>query len=186
VAGKAQISTGTFSMGEKENFTTVLKAVNFLKKSVTPTVNFSDISNSGNQLKIYDSLLQCYFDMSYLKDSVKDASNKFEQQKAMQMLILYNIDHFLDILPADSIFISPLKYTALADQSVSYPENTLVVYYIINDTTFPRAVILFNKTGKLFAVSPLINFDSELRKTDIESFYERNRYSTIESKLWSP
>ena len=186
LTSNAQKPIGNFSKIDKNNFETISNAVLLLKRTETPIINFDMSSNNTNTMAVYDSLLNRFFDLSYFKDSLKINSDKLEHKIAEQKLILYNIDHFLDILPADSIFISPLNYTELAKDSGYYPKNSLVVHFLINNSPIVTTIILFNDKGLLFAVSPLIDFDSKNNDGGLEVFYERHGYSKIQSKLWRP
>jgi hypothetical protein len=112
--------------------------------------------------------------------------NPFEARLGLQKAILYNIDYFLDILSPDSLCLSPLKSTVMAGEANSYPPNTLVAYFPLANEPFYTTVILFNKQGKIFSVSPLIHFENRNNPGDLERFYLRHNYNQIKDKLWRP
>ena len=183
----AQKPRGEFSNIEKKNLSTVTSAIFFLKNNTTPSIKLSDSTIDATQFFIYDSLVKNYFDPSYYRDSIKDTSTSFEQKIQLQKWILYNIDHYLDLLPPDSIYISPLRLTTLAEDSGSYPKNSLVVYFLLDNTPFLTSVILFNKKGRLFAVSPVLHFENKNTDVAIDAFFSRQKgYHLIKEKLWRP
>ncbi len=171
---------------DKRNFSVVLNASAFLKSHKNVVIDFNDTIASRKLTTIYDSLIKTFFDLSYLKDSVKDEKNPFELRLELQKAILYNIDYFLDILSPDSLCLSPLNSTEMAGQANAYPPNTLVAYFPIANEPFYATVILFNKQGKIFSVSPLIHFEDRRNPDDLEQFYLRHNYNEIKDKLWRP
>jgi len=152
-----------------------------LKSTLTPDYSSSQKVDFGKD--IYDEIVNEYFDLEYLRDSLKDMGNSTEQRIALQKLFLYNADHYLDVLPSDSIFVSPLRLTDLRDEAMYYPLFTFVVYFVIEGKPFYHTVLLFNKTGKLQFISPLIHFEKSHSEESIRSFFKRNGFSKIESKL---
>jgi hypothetical protein len=182
----AQKPVDITSQLDKRNFSVILNASAFLKDNKNVVQNFNDTVASAKTATVYDSLIKSFFDLSYLKDSMKDETNSFEARLGLQKAILYNIDYFLDILPPDSLWLSPLKSTPMTEDVGSYPPNTLVAYFPLANEPFYAAVILFNERGKIFAVSPLIHFEKRKNPSDIEQFYRRHNYNKINDKLWRP
>jgi hypothetical protein len=182
----AQKPIGITNEIDKRNFSVVLDGISFLKHRATLVYNFNDSAVAGMNQTVYDSLISRFYDLSYLRDSIKDQKQPYLARMHLQKAILYNIDHQLDVLPMDSVWLSPLTATGMAADSASYPPHTLVVYYPLAGEPFYHTVILFSEAGKIFFVSPLIHFDKRKDPGDIERFTRRHGYHIVEPYLWKP
>jgi hypothetical protein len=181
----AQKPVGVRDEADKRNFSVLLQAASFLKNHPTPVLNFNDSTALRVNRTVYDTLIDRFYDLNYLRDSIKD-KQPFTARVLLQKAILYNIDHFLGILPSDSVCIAPLISTELASDTAQYPPNTLVVYYPLAAEPFYTTVISFNAAGRIVFVSPLIHFFKRKDPDDVEAFYMRHGYDLIEPYLFKP
>src|SRR5688572_5136438 len=62
---------------DKRNFEVIHNATAFLKNNKNPIINFNDSTALNKFGTVYDSLIKTFFDLSYLKDSMKDEKNPY-------------------------------------------------------------------------------------------------------------
>jgi hypothetical protein len=172
---------GQLTKAQKSNFETVKNAIRYLKNDKTRSFQFTDSISAKVVIKQYTDFLEKFYDIHYLVDSA-------EKQTLMslegQVALIYNIDHYLDVIPLDSIFISPLAFFHPNEAEGDFA-HSLVTYYKINGRTFYVQSILFNNAGKIKAVAPYIDFERNNKGIDIEGFYNRQKgYHQIKDKLY--
>ena len=187
VAAPAQKVIGPVTENEKKGIATVRNAIRFLKQRTTPVVGKGDsaVSDRG---QIYKDFINRFYDLSYLKDSLKgSATFSYEQLFHLQMAIIYNIDHYLDVLPLDSVYLSDARFLDETGAGHQSPEVDLVVYYIISGKKFWVSTLSFAPDGKLWAIHPYIDFEGRNKDIDILGFYSRQKgFHDIQGKLWRP
>jgi hypothetical protein len=172
---------GQLTTAEKSNFETVKNAIKYLKDDKTRSFLPIDSSSVKVLIKGYADFLERFYDIHYLIDSS-------EKQTIMslegQALLVYNIDHYLDVLPLDSIFVSPLAFFHPKEAEGDFA-HSLVTYFKINGRTFHVQSILFNNAGKIKALAPYIDFERNNKGIDIQGFYNRQKgYEQIKDKLY--
>jgi hypothetical protein len=176
-----QISNGELSAADRQNLQTVQQAIKYLKAQKTKSFAPFDSASMEGLGREYHHFFNAYFDTAYIVDSARKQS---VMDVPGQLLLLYNIDHYLDVLPLDSIFISPINFF---DQNAAWADryHTLVTYLKINGSIVNIYALLFNEKGKIIGIAPYLDFDGRNEKIDIEGFYNRQSgYDKIKDKVY--
>ncbi|MBV9987533.1 MAG: hypothetical protein JO301_07635 [Chitinophagaceae bacterium] len=177
----AQVPTGKLSAADQRNLQRVQQAIRFLKAQKTRSFTPFDSASLEGLSREYQPFFNAYFDTAYITDSARKQSI---MSGAGQMLLLYNIDHYLDVLPLDSVFIAPLSFFDQEEASRDR-HHTLVTYLKIDGTDFLVHALLFNEEGKIKGVAPYIDFEGKREKIDVEGFYNRQKgYDKIKDKIY--
>lgn len=179
----AQKLVGEVTDAEKKNFETVQKAVAWLKKQPTPVMTHAKAFKKGKGTFLYDSLFQLFFDPIYTdRKNIRPG----KEELGLTYAILYNIDHFLDFLPADSIFLTPFRHLDIyPDNPDETDQNSLITYYLIGGKKFIVHQLSFNKDAELLMINAYLDFERLNKGIDIVGFYTRQKgYAEIQPKLF--
>jgi hypothetical protein len=165
---------------DQVNFQTISKAISYLKAKETKSLKYFDSSSNNFLEDYYRDFVDQFYDSAFLKDT---ADKHPLIRLHGQLSLLYNIDHFLDVLPLDSIFIAPLSFFD-AEEAGSDPDLTLIIYFKIDGKLVNIHSLIFNENGRLKAIGPFLDFNGEYKGIDIESFYKRQKgYIQMKERL---
>ena len=180
--GKSQTATGNLNEQEKENFKTLLDAVSFLKSKPNFELGILDSTVGRRAWKYYESFFNKYYDPNALHDNSK---GQMFQNRLMASLILNNIDWHLDVLPPDSIHVRPARLGKHYVPGDSLLDRAFEIFYLVDGKEFPPLHVLFDGSGKMFAIVPTIAFEKQYSGINIKGFMRRQKgYSNIERKLY--
>jgi hypothetical protein len=183
VVVSGQIPAGKFTSEESRNFQIITKAIQYLKAQKTKSLDSFDSTSTKVLINQYKDFYKTFFDLNYITDT--GAKQHPTLSLDFQSAILYNIDHYLDVLPLDSVYIASLSYF---DKSYSpIPDSTsfLNAFYRINGKEVIIYTIAFTGRGKIKGIGPFIDFEGKNKGVNIQGFYERQEdYDKIKGKLY--
>ena len=176
----SQVHEGELSNADSSNCETIRQAIQYLKNKQSISLTVFNPESVTTIHAFYKEFFEKYFDRGFLADT---AGKHALMTATGQALILYNIDNYLDILPIDSIYISPLKLLN-AKEAEQDRHNTLITYYRLDGRIFNVNSILFNDKGKLLGIAPYIDFNHNNEGIEVERFYFRHGLNRIKDKLY--
>ncbi len=178
-----QIPAGKFTSEESRNFQIITKSIHYLKAHKTKSLSSFDSTSTKVLTNQYKDFLKTYFDLNYIIDT--GAKQHPMLSLDFQLALIYNIDHYLDVLPLDSVYIASLSYFDNSYSSIPDSASFLNVFHRINGKEVLIYTIAFTASGKIKSIGPILDFEGRNKGVNIHGFYERQKnYDKINGKLY--
>lgn len=130
----SQLPVNNFTPKEKLYLQTLKQAANYLKSKQTKYFAFHRTATYSNEEEFYDTVISMFFNKERMLKEFEINTDVFSVEGKMVIIrhTLNSCDHYLDIVPKDSIFIRPQihKIKASISSSDSLQAINTLIYFL--------------------------------------------------------
>ena len=153
-AAISQVPVYNFTPKEKLYMQTLQGAVIYLKNNTTKYFDFHQTETYSNDEAFYDTVITRFFNKEKMLKNFEKNTDVFAVEGKVDIVrhVLNGCDYYLDFIPADSIFIRPMRYkikNVSAKEDSIEMSNALEIFFKVEGKEITMMGCAFdNETGK--------------------------------------